>query len=45
MRNYDGLAYEEVAHIMGITSATARQRHGRALIRLHRLLSDAKGED
>jgi RNA polymerase sigma-70 factor, ECF subfamily len=45
MRNYDGLSYEEVAHIMGTTSAAARQRHGRALIRLHRLLSNANEED
>jgi RNA polymerase sigma-70 factor, ECF subfamily len=45
MRNYDGLPYEEVANIMGIGPATARKRHGRALIRLHRLLSDAAGED
>ncbi|MFO0968007.1 MAG: sigma-70 family RNA polymerase sigma factor [Gemmataceae bacterium] len=45
MRNYEGLAYEEVANIMGIGPAAARKRHGRALIRLHRLLADAAGEE
>jgi RNA polymerase sigma-70 factor (ECF subfamily) len=45
MRNYEGLSYDEVANIMGIGPPTARKRHGRALIRLHRLLADAAGEN
>jgi RNA polymerase sigma-70 factor (ECF subfamily) len=46
MRNYEGLSYQEVADIMGIDPTAARKRHGRALIRLHRLLSlTDRGED
>jgi RNA polymerase sigma-70 factor (ECF subfamily) len=46
MRNYEGLSYEEAACILGIEPATARKRHGRALLRLHELLSaDNRPED
>ncbi len=40
MRNYENLSYEEIAQILDLDAATARKRHGRALIRLHRILSD-----
>lgn len=40
MRTYEGLSYDEIACILEIEAATARKRHGRALIRLHRLLTD-----
>lgn len=40
MRNVEELAYNDVACILGIDAATARKRHGRALLRLHRLLAD-----
>ncbi len=39
MRTYEGLSYEEIACILAIEVATARKRYGRALIRLHRLLT------
>jgi len=38
LRNFEGLSFEEVSCLLGIEGATARQRHGRALIRLTRLL-------
>lgn len=40
MRTYEGLGYDEIACVLGIESAAVRKRHGRALIRLHRLLTD-----
>jgi RNA polymerase sigma-70 factor (ECF subfamily) len=40
MRNYEGLSYEEAASILDIDTAAARKRHGRALLRLHKLLAD-----
>jgi RNA polymerase sigma-70 factor, ECF subfamily len=39
MRTFEGLAYEEVSCVLEIDPATARKRHGRALIRLHALLT------
>jgi RNA polymerase sigma-70 factor, ECF subfamily len=41
MRNYEALSYQEIGCLLGIESATARKRHGRALVRLHQLLSAA----
>ena len=38
MRTFEGLAFEEVARLLGVESAAARKRHGRALLRLHQLL-------
>ena len=38
MRNFEGLSYKEIAEILEIDPAAARKRHGRALLRLHRLL-------
>lgn len=38
MRTFEGLAFEEIAALLGVESAAARKRHGRALLRLHQLL-------
>ena len=38
LRNFEGLSNEEVGCLLGINPATASQRHGRALLRLHKLL-------
>jgi RNA polymerase sigma-70 factor (ECF subfamily) len=40
LRTFEGLPYEEAAGILGIESATARKRFGRALLRLHALLQE-----
>ena len=40
MRNFEELSYQEVGFILGLEPAAARQRHGRALLRLHKLLSE-----
>jgi RNA polymerase sigma-70 factor (ECF subfamily) len=45
MRNYEGLSYEEAGCILAVDPAAARKRHGRALLRLHRLLGDVGPED
>ncbi len=39
LRTFEGLAFEEVAFLLNVDCATARKRHGRALLRLHRLLT------
>jgi RNA polymerase sigma-70 factor (ECF subfamily) len=39
MRNLEERSYQEIACIVDIEPAAARQRHGRALIRLHALLA------
>ncbi|MBM4070338.1 MAG: sigma-70 family RNA polymerase sigma factor [Planctomycetes bacterium] len=40
MRNFEGLAYEEVAAALEIAPAAARKRYGRALLRLQKLLTE-----
>src|SRR5262245_17463769 len=40
MRTFEGLPFEEVGCLLGIESATARKRYGRALVRLQSLLTD-----
>jgi RNA polymerase sigma-70 factor (ECF subfamily) len=45
MRTFERLSYQEAACILGVDAAAARKRHGRALLRLHRLLADAGLED
>jgi RNA polymerase sigma-70 factor (ECF subfamily) len=40
MRHFEGLSNREVACLLGIEPAAASRRHGRALLRLHRILSD-----
>ena len=41
MRTFEGLSFDEVAWLLEIDPAAARKRHGRALLRLHKLLADA----
>lgn len=41
MRNYEGLSYHEIACILEIEPAAARKRNGRALVRLHKLLTES----
>jgi RNA polymerase sigma-70 factor (ECF subfamily) len=38
LRHYEGLSNQEVAHLLGIDPGTASKRHGRAMLRLHRIL-------
>jgi RNA polymerase sigma-70 factor (ECF subfamily) len=40
MRTFEDLSYEEVAYLLGVSAETARKRHGRALLRLHRILTE-----
>jgi RNA polymerase sigma-70 factor (ECF subfamily) len=41
MRTFEGLSFEEVAYTLQIDPAAARKRHGRALLRLGKLLAAA----
>jgi RNA polymerase sigma-70 factor, ECF subfamily len=38
LRTYEGLSNQEVACLLDLDPATASKRHGRAILRLHRLL-------
>jgi RNA polymerase sigma-70 factor (ECF subfamily) len=38
LRTYEGLSNQEVAYVLGLDPAAASKRHGRAVLRLHRLL-------
>jgi RNA polymerase sigma-70 factor, ECF subfamily len=38
MRDFEGLSNQEVGYLLGIEPAAVSQRHGRALLRLHKLL-------
>lgn len=40
MRHYEELSYQEISQVLDIEPAAARKRHGRALLRLHQLLTD-----
>jgi RNA polymerase sigma-70 factor (ECF subfamily) len=40
MRTFEGLSFEEIAHLLDVESPAARKRHGRALLRLHKVLTD-----
>jgi RNA polymerase sigma-70 factor (ECF subfamily) len=40
MRHFEGLSNREVACLLGIDPGTASKRHGRAMLRLHRILSE-----
>jgi RNA polymerase sigma-70 factor (ECF subfamily) len=40
MRHFEGLSNHEVACLLGIDPAAASKRHGRAMLRLHRILSE-----
>ena len=39
LRTFEALSYGEVAYLLKIDAATARKRHGRALLRLHESLA------
>lgn len=41
IRTFEGLSYSEVGYILEIDPATARKRHGRALLRLYQNLTAA----
>ena len=41
MRSTDELPYREIACILDLDPAAARNRHGRALLRLRHVLQDA----
>jgi RNA polymerase sigma-70 factor (ECF subfamily) len=41
MRTFEGLSYDEMGYLLEIEAAAARKRHGRALLRLHKLLTAA----
>ena len=41
MRAYEGMPYEAIATLLEVTPPAARQRHGRALLRLSKLLAAA----
>lgn len=38
LRHFEGLSNQEVAILLGLDPATASKRHGRAMLRLHKLL-------
>jgi RNA polymerase sigma-70 factor (ECF subfamily) len=40
MRTLEDLSYQEIGYLLEIDAAAARKRHGRALIRLHKILSE-----
>jgi RNA polymerase sigma-70 factor (ECF subfamily) len=40
MRHFEGLSNQEVACLLGIDPAAASKRHGRAMLRLHRILTE-----
>jgi RNA polymerase sigma-70 factor (ECF subfamily) len=40
MRTFEGLSFEELGYLLGIDAPAARKRHGRALLRLHQILSE-----
>jgi RNA polymerase sigma-70 factor, ECF subfamily len=39
MRSFEGLSFDEIAVVLQINPIAARKRHGRALLRLHKILS------
>ncbi len=38
MRNFEGLSNPEIGYLLGLDAATVSKRHGRALLRLRKLL-------
>jgi RNA polymerase sigma-70 factor (ECF subfamily) len=40
LRTYEGLSNREAAYVLGLDPAAASKRHGRAVLRLHRLLAE-----
>ena len=45
MRTFEGQSFAEVAYVLHLDAATARKRHGRALLRLHKLLTNDDQEE
>ena len=41
MRNFDGLSNQEIGFLLDMEPATVSKRHGRALVRLHKILTEA----
>ncbi len=41
LRTYEHLSNQEVAYLLDLDPATASKRHGRAVLRLHRILLQA----
>jgi RNA polymerase sigma-70 factor (ECF subfamily) len=40
MRTFEGLTFEEVGYLLAVDPSAARKRHGRALLRLNRILCE-----
>jgi RNA polymerase sigma-70 factor (ECF subfamily) len=40
LRVYEGMPYDDIGGILGVEPAAARKRHGRALLKLHALLTE-----
>jgi RNA polymerase sigma-70 factor (ECF subfamily) len=40
MRDFEGLSNTEIAYLMGLNAEAVSKRHGRALLRLHKLLHE-----
>jgi RNA polymerase sigma-70 factor (ECF subfamily) len=38
LRNFEGLSYQEIGYLLAVEPGAARKRHGRALLRLHKIL-------
>lgn len=45
MRHYEEMSYEEMGCILGIEPASARKRAGRALVRLHKILTEMETKE
>jgi RNA polymerase sigma-70 factor (ECF subfamily) len=45
LRVFEGLSYEEVGYLLGIDPASARKRHSRAIVRLHRVLFNGSEDE
>ncbi len=45
LRHFEGLSNKEVACLLGLDPATASKRHGRAMLRLHRILTAGGQEE
>ena len=41
MRTFEGLSYREISYVLEIKIAATKKRHGRALMRLHKLLTES----
>jgi RNA polymerase sigma-70 factor, ECF subfamily len=40
MRTFEALSFDDIAHLLDVEATAARKRHGRALLRLHKILLD-----